>query len=155
MADRVSASITIGGAVPADQLVAFAEAIQNEGLFTEWGGEPFDLRELPTDGPLSLMAHEVAWGRFEELEAFCIEHGLPFARWSGGYGCEWGPERLVFSGSGEPQSYDADENDRIVISRDVVDRLGILEAIVAHFEAADIPIPPLVVASDKRERNDG
>lgn len=145
MADRVSASITIGGILPRSLLGRFIEVIDNEGLSTEWDGATFDVSDLPEDDTMRLMAHEVAWGRFAELEAFCVENGLPFARWSGGYCGQWGPERVVFTGTGEPQSYAADEDDNIIICHEVVDRLGILEAIVAHFEAADFPIPPLVV----------
>src|SRR3546814_8506405 len=72
MADRVSASITIGGTLPATALAGLAATIQLERLSTEWDGEPFTLDDMPENAPLSLMAHEVAWGRFEQLEAFCI-----------------------------------------------------------------------------------
>src|SRR3546814_11516427 len=55
------------------------------GLSTEWDGEPFAADQLACGEPVRLMAHEVAWGRLEALEAFCVTHGLPFARWSGAY----------------------------------------------------------------------
>jgi hypothetical protein len=155
MADRVSASIAIGGTLPRDLLPALAELIAHEGLSTEWGGEPFDLAQLPDDGPLALMAHEVAWGRFEELEAFCVEIGLPFARWSGAYPCQWGAERTVFTGTGEPQGYAADEDDYILIGRCTAERLGSYAAIIAHFDAADFPVPPLVVTPDAKEADNG
>src|SRR3546814_18654699 len=80
----------------------------------EWDGEPFTLDDMPENAPLSLMAHEVAWGRFEQLEAFCIANGLCFARWSGGYSGQWGAERLGFTGIGEPQGYAADADDYIL-----------------------------------------
>src|SRR3546814_12490323 len=73
------------------------------GLSTEWDGEPFAADQLACGEPVRLMAHEVAWGRLEALEAFCVTHGLPFARWSGAYAGQWGAERTVFTGSGEPQ----------------------------------------------------
>lgn len=155
MADRVSASITIGGNLPATALAAFAATIELEGLSTEWGGEPFTLDEMPESAPLCLMAHEVAWGRFEQLEAFCTAHGLCFARWSGGYSGQWGAERLVFTGSGEPQSYAADEDDYILMGRCTAERLGSYAAIIAHFDAADFAIPPLVVAADEKETDNG
>jgi hypothetical protein len=155
MADRVSASITIGGNLPANLLDAFVGIIQNEGLSTEWDGEPFDPSELPQDEPLRLMAHEVAWGRFEELEAFCFENALPFARWSGSYGGQWGAERTVFTGTGEPQCYAADEDDYVLMGRCTVERLGTIEAIIAHFDTADFPIPPLVVIADAKETGNG
>lgn len=55
-------------------------------------------------------------------------------------------ERVVFTGSGEPASFAADEDDHILIGRDTVDRLGSIEAIRAHFDAADFVAPPLIVA---------
>jgi len=155
MADRVSASITIGGNLPAALLPAFVGIIQNEGLSTEWNGEPFNPSELPQGEPLRLMAHEVAWGRFEELEAFCLENALPFARWSGAYPGQWGAERTVFTGTGEPQGYAADEDDYILMGRCTAERLGNFAAIVAHFDAADFPIPALVVTADAKGTDNG
>lgn len=155
MTNRVSASIAIGGMLPANLLSGFVKAVESEALSTEWGGEPFTIDDMPEGRSLHLMAHEVAWGRFEELESFCVEHGLPFARWSGAYSCEWGAERVVFTGSGEPQSYEADDNDNIVFNREVVDRLGMLEAIQAHLDTANFPIPPLVVIAHPQEANNG
>jgi hypothetical protein len=77
MADRVSASITIGGALPTALLPDFIALIEQQCLSTEWDGEPFTPESLPDNSPLNLMAHEVAWGRFEELEAFCVKNALP------------------------------------------------------------------------------
>ena len=151
MADRVSASITIGGALVAALLPDLLAAIQSEGLSTEWDGEPFAADQLASGEPVRLMAHEVAWGRFEELEAFCVTHGLPFARWSGAYAGQWGAERTVFTRSGEPQGYAADEDDYILIGRCTVERLGTIEAIIAHFDAADFAIPPLVITGGESE----
>ena len=95
MTDRVEASITIGGTLPADLYAAFAEVIAGEGLSIEWDGSPF-LPEHRTEGEaLTLFAHEVAWGRFEDLEAWCVAHHLPFARWSGAGNGSFGAERLM------------------------------------------------------------
>ena len=145
MADRVPASIALGGGITAAQLAELTKLIHDEGLSTEWDGEPFDPAQLTASEPLRLYAHEVAWGMFEELEAWCREHRVPYMRWSGGFGSEWGAERTVFAGAGEPVSYDADENDRIVVHRQTVERLGSVEAVLAHFDAADFVLPPLFV----------
>jgi hypothetical protein len=80
-----SVSIEIGGNLPAERLDDFTRIIGNECLSTEWDGPAFALSDLPTGEPLRLMAHEVAWGRLDLLAAFCVEQGLPFARWSGAY----------------------------------------------------------------------
>lgn len=143
MADRVSATITIGGALPADQLLDLAAIINGEGLSTDWDGEEFTVSQLSPGKSLTLMAHEVAWGRFEDLEAFCASERLPFVRWSGAYAGQWGAERIVFTGSGEPMSFVADEEDSILIDRGTIDRLGTIEAVRAHFDAADFIVPPL------------
>ena len=145
MADRVSASITIGGTVTPAVYVELADVIAAEDLSTEWGGERFEPHQRTKGEPLRLFAHEVAWGRFEELEAWCVEHRAPFARWSGTYGGEWGAEGVVFTGSGEPTSYAADEDDRAMIDRDTAERLGSIDAIRAHFDAAEFEMPPLVI----------
>ena len=148
MADRVSASIALGGIITGAQLDDLTQLIASEGLSTEWDGEAFQPSQLAPGEPLQLYAHEVAWGTFEQLEAWCREHRVPYVRWSGGYGGEWGAERVVFDGSGDPRSYDADESDRVFVDRTTVERLGSLEAILAHFDAADFTMPPLVVGPD-------
>lgn len=147
MADRVSASITVGGSLPAARLLDLAAVINDEGLSTDWDGENFTVSQLEPGTALTLMAHEVAWGRFEGLESFCVSAHLPFVRWSGAYHGQWGAERVVFTGIGEPTSYAADEEDKIVIDRDTVDRLTTIEAITAHFDAADFKVPPLSITA--------
>lgn len=148
MADRVSASIALGGVITAARLDELTQLINDEGLSTEWDGEPFDPSQLTPSEPLQLHAHEVAGGMFQELEAWCREHRIPYVRCSGGYGCEWGAERVVFDGDGDPRSYDADENDRIFVDRSTVERVGSVEAILAHFDAAEFALPPLTLAGE-------
>ncbi len=145
MADRVSASIVVGGSLTASEYIELAGIVANEGLSIEWDGEGFAPEDRSVGEPLSLHAHEVAWGRFEDLEAWCVEKKLPFSRWSGGYPGQWGPERVVFTGEGEPASYAADEDDHVVVPRQTVEKLGSLCAVLAYFDAADIAVPPLTV----------
>jgi len=148
MADRVSILITIGGRLSAEAFGELVEIINIEDLSTEWDGPDFEAGHRELGEPLSLYAHEVAWGRAETLENFCAERGLPFARWSGGYPGQWSAERVVFRGAGEPDSYMCDENDRIMIDQHVVKERGSVEAILAYFEEADFEVPPLVVEGD-------
>lgn len=143
MVDRVSLSITIGGNLAAalrDDLVA---CIQSEGLALDYDGEDFGAEDFPADGPLCLYAHEVAWGRAEALEGFCVEKRLPFVRWSGGSAAQFGPERAVFSGAGEVALFAADEDGNLTIDHDRAERLGSYEAIIAHFVAGNPAVPPL------------
>lgn len=148
MADRVSASIELGGSLTAADYNELSEIIASEGLSIEWDGEPFEPDHRTVGASLSLYAHEVAWGRFDMLEAWCLERKLPFTRWSGAYAGQWGAERVVFTGEGEPVSYAADEEDYVVIGRGTVEKLGSLDAIIAYFDAADTHVPPLVVEGD-------
>jgi len=139
MADRVSATITLGGELPSARLLDLTGIINSEGLSTDWDGEDFTISQLIAGRALTLMAHEVAWGRFEPLEEFCVTEQLPFARWSGADAGQWGAGRVVFTGSGEPASYVADEEDTILIDR------ATIEAVRAYFDAADFVVPPLHV----------
>jgi hypothetical protein len=148
MADRVSASIAIGGNISASGYAELAGMIAAEGLSVEWDGETFKPEDRTVGEPLTLYAHQVPWGRFEELESWCIENRLSFARWSGGFGSEWTAERVVFTGDGAPRSYIADENDRILVDRGTVEQLGSIEAILDHFDAADVVLPPLAVEGE-------
>ena len=145
MADRVSASIDIGGKVTASLYEELADVIAGEGLSTEWDGPTFEPEHRSLDEPLSLYAHEVAWGRFEDLEAWCIENKLWFARWWGAYQGQWGAERVVFTGDGEPSSYPADEDDHVMLAREMAAKLGSIEAIIGYFNVADVSIAPLEI----------
>ncbi len=145
MADRVSASIVIGGTISIAAFDELAQLIEQEGLSTEWDGEPFQPGDISPGEPLRLFAHEVAWGRFEALESWCVASAMPFTRWSGASAGQWGGERVVFTGAGEPTSYAADEDDYVLIGRDMAERLGSMEAIRAHFDAADFVVPSLAI----------
>lgn len=145
MADRVSASIIVGGTVDADQFDELADVIAGECLAVEWDGEPFAPHHHVAGEPLRLFAHEVAGGTFDDLEQWCLSRGLPFVRWSGGYSGQWGPERVVSTGAGVTTSYAVTEDDEVVVSRSTVEALGSIEAITGHFDAADFTVPPLNV----------
>lgn len=83
MADRCSASITIGGTLDAKHLPAFFAAIAAEGLATDFDEAAFTPADLISGEPLTLCAHEVSWGSFNILEPFCHAHQLPYTRWNG------------------------------------------------------------------------
>lgn len=148
MADRVPASIHIGGEISAAVFAELLHIIAFEGLSPEWGGEPFDAKSRIVGEPLALFDESCAWGKIDNLEAFCVEHGLPFVRWSGSYPGEWSPERLIFRGSGTVDSYIVDESDRVLVDRRLLSDLGSVEAALAYFDAAEFEVPPLVVEGD-------
>lgn len=145
MADRVSASITLGGALPRARLEDLVSITCAEGLSTQWDGPEFRATDIPAGEPLTLMAHQVPWGRFEELEAFCVEHGLRFSRWCEAYPGGWDGERMVFDGSGEPRSYRVTESDTVVVTLYEIRTMGAMDAVEAHFASAEVTIPPLTI----------
>jgi hypothetical protein len=61
MADRVSVTIRIGGALPADDLAEFMQIIEVEAL-TNPLGEYFTPSQISGLEPVELGANEVAWG---------------------------------------------------------------------------------------------
>ncbi len=144
MADRVSASIEIGGEITANLFPALVDITANHGLALEWDAAPFDGNGLTPGAPLALFAHEVPGGQFDDLERFCVAHALPFVRWCDGYPGAWNAERVVFTGDGEPVSYAAME-DFVVLGRQTAEALGSYDAIMANFDAADFGVPPLII----------
>lgn len=155
MANRASASITIGGHVSREGYSDLAKLIADEGLAREWDGPPFEAGDHVEGEALHLFAHEVAWGRFDALEAKCRDMGLAYARWSDGFSGEWGPHRVVCTGEGEPAVYPVDEDDVVVICREDLEAKGSLDAAYAWFDMADFVVPPLVVEGGQGSSSDG
>lgn len=141
MADRASVAIRIGGSLSPDLLHGFCAAVASDGAFTDWEGTAFDPDDLDTSVPLYLADHEVAWGRFEAIETFCVDHALVFARWAGGTPGAFGPERVVFDGT-TVRRFSASDDDEILISAETVRGLGSYAAVLSHLAAAELEIPP-------------
>ncbi len=154
MADRVSVAIRIGGRLTRALFGELEAAITSDDAATDWEGTPFSIEDLPIDAPLALMANEVAWGRFDEIEAFCHQNDLMFARWAGGCSGSFGPERVVFDGKSE-RTFAVTDDDEVMISRDDVRRLGTIEAIEVHFADADFAVPPLILLDDTPSAESG
>lgn len=146
MADGVSASIMIGGAVSRDQYLALCALIRDEALCTEWDGEPFTPGACVAGEPLSLYAHEVSWGSFNALEQYCYTNGIAYHRWSGSCPGSFGAERIIYDGKHGPFNYAADEDDRIILHVETIEQLGSIRAIRAYLKPASFTVPPLVIA---------
>ena len=150
MSDRVSASISIGGVVPAalrDELFAI---IEFEGLCMDWEGTGFTPDGMEHGKPLDLMAHEVPWGIFEKLDQFCVNHSIAYRRNSGARSGSFAAERIVFDGSNGPFNYDTNDDDAVMLSFATIGQLGSMRAIRAYLKPAEIEIPPLLIASPER-----
>lgn len=87
MSDRMWAKICIGGALPESKLEEFKQVVTNDfGLFDQNWNEY---------GHLIFEDGDVSYGRFEEIEDFCIKNKLSFIRESGTDG-QYDPELSVF-----------------------------------------------------------
>ncbi|MET3436023.1 hypothetical protein [Sphingomonas sp. 1185] len=156
MADRVFVKITIGGALPRSRLQDLLTVVANEGLSLDHDDEELSIEDHVANEPLTLMAHEVAWGRFDQLESFCQKLGLAFVRSSGGYAGSFGPVRVVFAGWGQPVSYLITEEDELVFDLAALRKLGSMEAIEAQAgEAAFEPGPLVIVDTPVMEPSHG
>lgn len=156
MADRVDATITIGGPVPADRLEELLDVIESERLGRDWD-EHFrsrgELLEYLQDGAtgVAFYRREVAGGEFDELAGFCVEVGLTYVLTYDGYGCEWGPARRIRrpgdAGDGVTCSLNADGGTPCVTADDIrFGGLGDVEAIIEHLRLfADPHVPPFEI----------
>jgi len=54
----------------------------------------------------------------------------------------------VFTGDAESSSYPADEDDHLMLAREMAEKLGSIESIIGYFNAADVPIPPLEIVDE-------
>ena len=145
MADRVSASITIGGKVTNAQFAELTSMIEYHDLRTEWDGEVFTPDQIVHGEPLALHAHETPWGMFDDLEQYCCDHNIAYIRWSGGCAGSFGAERIVYDGKNGPLNYDVDEDDSVVLHGHTIEQLGSMRAIRAYLKAAKITLPALVI----------
>jgi hypothetical protein len=141
MADRVPARIRVGGTLAADCLDQLAHLVAAYDLRCDWDSEPFDPTALPPDGPLDLYALETRNGSFDDLEAFCVDHGLAFWRWAGGTPGSFTPEIVVFTGRGAPESFQASEGEIIALDPDIITELENYEAIVEMIERSRFEPP--------------
>lgn len=150
MADRVPVSIRIGGSLPPALLARFLDAVTSDGACSDWEGEPISLDDFDNALPLNLVATEVAWGRFEAIEAFCVEHRLVYARWAGGAPGAFGPERTVFDGA-QVRTFAASDDDEVVVAASEVRSLGSYEAVLAYLAAAEAEIPAFTIDCSEGE----
>lgn len=146
MADRVSASIIIGGTVTPDLWSQVVAHIAAEDLSVERDGEAFAPDAFIAGEPLRLFSHNVVWGRFERLEQYCCDTRIAYRRWSGACPGSFGAERIVDDSKTGPLNYDVDGDDHVVVRAHIIVQLGSMRAIRRYLKAAEIEIPALVLA---------
>ncbi len=148
MADRVSASIEIGGTVTAAQFDRVFELIALYDLGLDWDGEPFAGNVLLEGQPLRLCAHETSWGCFNDLEQYCCDEGIAYRRWSGACPGSFGAERIVHDGKAGPLNFAVDEDDTVVLDGTRIGQLGSMRAIRRYLAEAEIELLPVAVEVD-------
>ncbi len=148
MADRASASIIIGGRLPAALLPELLAAIEVDGGFSGWDEDPIDEAACRSGVAIDICGHDLAGGVFGAIEAFAQARGLAYVRSSGSCSGAFGPERVVCDGVGAARHYALDEDDAVVIGRHQLRALGTLEAAEAWFAAAEFAPPPLRIVDD-------
>lgn len=148
MADRASASIVIGGNIPRSCIAGLIEAIATDGGRADWEGEPLDASAVRGGVTLEAFAYERPGGTFDWTEEFCEDHGLAYVRNSGSCAGTFGPERVIFTGTGAAVQFDMTESDEIVLARSMIRDLGTMEAIEAWFRLAEFVPPPFTIIED-------
>lgn len=143
MGDRASVHITIGGIMPRGSLAEFARYAADYDLRVDWDGEPFDPETIEEGAPLELYGTELNGGLIEGIDNFCIRHGLPFRRWSGGCLGAFLPEIVIYEGTGKIRDYSASEDEFVVFAAQDIARYSRMRDLKRALARAAFVIPPI------------
>ena len=134
MADCFPGEIRIGGKVPAALVEEFVkEVAATKASVGGYDGYPFDPKQqrltevLDENGYLYLADSEARFGMFEELEAFCVKHGISFDRHSDAF-AEYDAENVSYRpGMKEPDiSHATQSGDTLLRAEEVQKVLDLL-----------------------------
>lgn len=156
MSDRFPAQIWIGGKIsrtaklypddPDDNttiLQGLVGALSADGASHEYGDRPIDsnfdasleLAGYTDEGLLHLKQDQAVNGEFSDTEEFCIEHDIPFDRWSDHY-CECDAENVYWRpGMNSVVFRYSDAQGNEIVCGDTV------RQVMAEFEACKTRIP--------------
>lgn len=155
MGDRAYVHITIGGTLLFEHFPALAAHAADYDLRTEWeDGEPLDLPALVAGKPLELYGTELNGGQIPTIDAFCVEHGLPFRRWSGGCLGAFLPEFVLFEGAGPLREYMASEDETVLFPPSWIRGCRSLRDLKRAVARAEFVIPPFVLLGDSSDDRD-
>ena len=96
--------------------------------------------------PLELYGTELNGGQIPEIDAFCIAHGLPFRRWSGGCLGAFLPEIILFDGASRMRDYTASEDEYVLFPPSWIRSFTRLRDLKRAIDRAEVTIPAFVVS---------
>jgi hypothetical protein len=126
MAEYMSAEIVIGGRIPADKVDGLIKAIRADGPSLDWSCGVFKPRRardlmaaIEHNGidHLTLNDHEAYYGRFDRIEAYCVEQGISFDRQTDAKNEFNGEKRRFRFGMGDFE-FQSDQDGFEVVNRD-------------------------------------
>lgn len=145
MGDRAHVHVTLGATLPREHLDEFARRVADYSLRTDWDGDPFDPETLPVGEPLHLYGIDLKGGLIDDVDAFCVEHGLIFHRWSGGCLGALLPEIVIFEGTGKERCYTASEDEYVVFSPTDIKAFKRMRDLRRGIAQAEITVLPFVL----------
>lgn len=139
MGSYSSASITIGGRVPAAAVAGLCDAVSEAYVALDWDGDDFKpavgadlLGPVNAEGVLHLVTHDAANGRFDDLEKFLVEHRIPFNRSTDPVD-DGGGERVEYRPGQKGPTVWVEAGDKIMVDRQpIVDLLAEAETDTAN-----------------------
>lgn len=143
MTDRSPAQITIGGQIPLASLPALISMIELDHALTSDKEEPVDEGHFLIGNVLELSIAQAVGGSAQNIEHFCMNHGISFARESDGCPGSYDAQRLLFAGQGHPRYYTLSDAGEAMLSPALFRALGSYDAIDAWFQAAEWTPEPI------------
>ncbi len=143
MADRSPAQITIGGQIPLACIPALLRMITLDHALTLYSDEPVDEDHFMIGSVLELSISQAVGGSAENIEDFCMNHGISFVRNSDGCPGSYDAKRLLFSGNGHPRYYALSEAGEVMLDHFEFQTLGSYEAVEAWFREAEWTPDPI------------
>ncbi|MEW6048300.1 MAG: hypothetical protein AB1609_17795 [Bacillota bacterium] len=142
MAERIPATLWVGGSITREQYEEIKRLIEQEG-------DPF-CSEVSPDS-LVCRTGGALWGEFEDLEQYLVQHGIPFNRHTEAK-YEYDATLRVFRPGVLDEEVPANQDGNIVVLaediRQAIAATTAREDLVHRLEEltrACVPLPPLVV----------
>ena len=95
-------------------------------------------------GPVD-AARRALRGLIDEIDTFCVRHGLPFRRWSGGCPGAFHPEIILFEGEGPIRAYMASEDEQLLFSPAEIKAFTRLRDLRRAIARTELTMPPFVL----------